>query len=284
MRAKLRISPMKNVVITGSTKGIGFGYAREFIKRGHNVFITGRDAADLSKALEALAKDAANGARAAGMPCDVAKADQVQAVWDKAAQTFGKVDIWINNAGFARTGVTLLQLTPAEIKTMIESNVIGTINGTQVAIRGMQNQKGGTLFNTLGGGHDGRVIPGMIGYGTTKRAVRYFTDSLIKELGKDSLVKVGMISPGVNITEGMLREVQAMPPAERKKALWPINVMGDYVETTTPWLVDQMLANVAAGETGKHIAWLTGGKLAGRFLTAGFKKRDLFARYGLSPA
>ncbi|MBL8628517.1 MAG: SDR family oxidoreductase [Rhodospirillaceae bacterium] len=275
---------MKNVVITGSTKGIGYGYAHEFVRRGHNVFITGRGADDLTKALNSLSKDAANGARVAGAPCDVADVNQVQAAWDQTTAMFGKIDIWINNAGFARTGVTLLQLAPDEMKTMIESNVIGTINGSQVAVRGMQAQNHGTLFNTLGGGHDGRVIPGMIGYGTTKRAVRYFTDSLIKELGKDSAVKVCMISPGVNITEGMLREVQAMPPAERKKALWPINVMGDYVETTTPWLVDQMLATVAAGESGKHIAWLTGGKIAGRFLTAGFKKRDLFARYGLSPA
>ncbi|MBL8643541.1 MAG: SDR family oxidoreductase [Rhodospirillaceae bacterium] len=275
---------MNNIVITGSTKGIGYGYAREFIKRGHNVFITGRDAGDLAKALEGLKGEATGGARADGLPCDVAKASEVQTVWDKAVSVFGKVDVWVNNAGFARTGVTLLQLTPDEMKTMIESNVIGTINGSQVAVKGMQAQSHGTLFNTLGGGHDGRVIPGMIGYGTTKRAVRYFTDSLIRELGKASSVKVNMLSPGVNITEGMLREVRALPPAARKKVLWPINVMGDYVETTTPWLVEQMLTAVAAGETGQHIAWLTGGKLMGRFLAAGFRKRDLFARYGLSAA
>ncbi len=273
---------MKNVIITGSTKGIGYGYAHEFIKRGHNVFITGRGENDLAKAVVSLNKDASGDARAVGAVCDVADLKQVQAVWDKAAAEFGKIDIWINNAGFARTGVTLLQLKPEEMKTMVESNVIGTINGSQVAVRGMQAQNHGTIFNTLGGGHDGRVIPGMIGYGTTKRAVRYFTDSLIKELGKESVVKVCMISPGVNITDGMLREVQALTPAERKKVLWPINVMGDYVETTTPWLVDQMLAAVAAGENAKHIAWLSGGKIAGRFLMASFKKRNLFERYGLS--
>lgn len=275
---------MKNVVITGSTKGIGFGYAREFLKRGHNVCITGRDSADLAKAIETLHKDAANGAKVIGQTCDVSDVGQVQAVWDKAAAALGKIDIWINNAGFARTGVTLLQLTPAEMKTMVETNVIGTINGSQVAVRGLLAQNHGTLFNTLGGGQDGRVIPGMIGYGTTKRAVRYFTDSLVKELGKTSAVKVCMISPGLNVTEGMLREMNSLSPAERKKALWPINVLGDYVETTTPWLVDQMLASVAAGDMGKNIAWMTGGKIMGRFLTASFKKRDLFARFGLSAA
>jgi NAD(P)-dependent dehydrogenase (short-subunit alcohol dehydrogenase family) len=217
------------------------------------------------------------------VPCDIADAAQVQAVWDQAAGAFGKIDIWVNNAGFARSGVSLLQHTPAEFKTMVESNVIGTINATQVAVRGMQKQGGGHIFNTLGGGSDGRVYPGMIGYSTTKRAVRYFTECLIKELGAGP-VRAGMISPGVNMSEGMLREMAALPELERKKAMWAINVMGDYVETTTPWLVDQMLAAVAAGVQGKKIAWMTGGKILGRFLLAPFKKRDLFARFGVSAA
>ena len=274
---------MSSVVITGSTKGIGFGYAREFLKRGHSVCITGRNATEVAQAVETLAKEAQGGARVIGVPCDVAVITQVQMVWDKAAADFGKVDIWINNAGFARTGVKLLQLTPAEMKTMVESNVIGTINGSQVAARGMKAQGQGALFNTLGGGHDGRVLPGMIGYGTTKRAIRYFTDSLVKEQ-KGGPVKVGMISPGVNISDGMIREMNALTPAERKKALWIMNVLGDQVQTTTPWLVDHMLAAVASGAHGKHIAWMTGAKLMGRFLMAGFKKRDLFSRFGLSAA
>ena len=273
---------MKNVVITGSTKGIGYGYAVEFAKRGCNVCITGRNDGDLNSALEALRNQFKGAVRVIGYACDVAKADRVQAVWDGAHRDFGSIDIWINNAGFARSGVTLLQLTPAEIKTMIDSNVIGTINGSQTALRGMAAQGHGHIYNTLGGGHDGRVVPGMIGYSTTKRAVRYFTDSLIDEL-KDSVVKVGKISPGVNISEGMIREVTALSPAERKRMLWPLNILGDYVETTTPWLVERILEDVAAGRSGTHIAWMTTGKLLGRILSAPFKKRDLFARFGLSP-
>jgi hypothetical protein len=111
--------------------------------------------------------------------------------------------------------------------------------------------------------------------------VKYFTECLVKELGAGP-VRVGMISPGVNISEGMLREMSALPAAARKKSMWVVNVMGDYVETTTPWLVDQMLAAAGAGVQGKKIAWMTGGKIMGRFLMAPFKKRDLFARFGLS--
>jgi NAD(P)-dependent dehydrogenase (short-subunit alcohol dehydrogenase family) len=274
---------MSNVVITGSTKGIGFGYAREFLKRGHNVCITGRHATEVAKAVETLNKAAPAGARAVGLACEVSDVAQVQALWNTTATAFGTVDIWVNNAGFARSGVSLLQHTPDEMKSMVESNVIGTINGTQVAVKGMQAQGHGHLFNTLGGGSDGRVYPGMIGYSTTKRAVRYFTEALIKELGKGP-VRAGMVSPGVNVSEGMLREMKALPEAERKKAMWVINVMGDHVETTTPWLVEQMLAAVANRAQGRKIAWMSGGKILGRFLMAGFKKRDLFARTDLSAA
>lgn len=274
---------MKNIVITGSTKGIGYGYALEFARRGCSVCITGRAEADLKAALDKLHADVKGAARVIGYVCDVAKAADVQTLWDKAHREFGAIDIWINNAGFARSGVKLLELTPAEIKTMVDSNVIGTINGCQVAVKGMTAQGHGHVYNTLGGGHDGRIVPGMIGYSTTKRAVRYFTDCLIDEL-KDSVVKIGKISPGVNISEGMIREVSALTVEQRKKMLWPINIIGDYVETTTPWLVEQVLADVARGKSGTQISWMTTGKLLGRFLSAPIKKRDLFARYGLSPA
>jgi NAD(P)-dependent dehydrogenase (short-subunit alcohol dehydrogenase family) len=274
---------MGNVVITGATKGIGLGYARAFLTRGHGVCITGRNATAVAKVVETLAKEAPAGVRVIGVPCDVSVIAQVQAVWDRAARELGRIDIWVNNAGFARTGVGFLAHTPGELRAMVDSNVIGTINATQVAVRGMQGQGGGHIFNTLGGGSDGRVYPGMIGYSTTKRAVRYFTECLAKELGVGP-VRVGTISPGVNITDGMLREMAALPPERRRQAIWAINVVGDHVETTTPWLVDRMLAAAAAGRQGARIAWMSGAKIMGRFLLAPFRKRDLLSRYGVTAA
>jgi NAD(P)-dependent dehydrogenase (short-subunit alcohol dehydrogenase family) len=274
---------MKNVVITGSTKGIGFGYAREFLKRGHRVCISGRSEADITAAIAKLQPECKDGARVVGFPCDMGKIADVEALWTQAAAALDGVDIWINNAGYARSGAGFLELTPAEMKTMVESNVIGTMNGSQVAMRGMTKQGHGHIFNTLGGGSDGRVVPGMIGYSTTKRAVRYFTDSLIDEV-EGTPVRVGKISPGINVTEGMIRELMALPAEARKRAAWPLNVLGDHVETTTPWLVDRMLADVAAGRSGTQISWMTGGKVMGRFLTAPFTKRDLFSKVELTSA
>ncbi|MDX2221279.1 MAG: SDR family NAD(P)-dependent oxidoreductase [Rhodospirillaceae bacterium] len=274
---------MKSIVITGSTKGIGFGYAAEFLKRGHNVCIAGRSQADVDTALGKLTTQAAHGARAIGRVCDVTQVDQVQALWEAAHRDFGAVDIWVNNAGFARSGPPFMGLTPDELRAMVDTNVIGTINGSQVAVRGMQAQGHGHIFNTLGGGSDGRVVPGMIGYSTTKRAVKYFTACMADEL-KGSTVKVGAISPGINVSDGMIRELMALPPAERKKAMWPINVLGDHVETTTPWIVDRVLADVAAGASGTRIVWMTGAKVMGRFLGTLVRKRDVMSRYGVPTA
>lgn len=268
----------KTAVVTGSTKGIGKGYAKEFLNRGINVVVAGRSQDSVDQALASLKDEARDGAQVVGAPCEMSHVDQVQALWDLAKKEFGNVDIWVNNAGFARTGVTLLQLTPEEIDTMVRGNVIGTINGCQVAVRGMTEQGHGHIYNTYGAGSDGRVLPGMIGYGTTKSAVRYFTESLIKEL-KGQPVKVGMISPGMNVTENMINQMKQVPPPVRPKVMKPINLLGDYVETTTPWIVERILAD---DEVGTHIKWLTTGKILKRLLTAKFNKRDLFARFDLS--
>ena len=108
----------KTVVVTGSTKGIGKGYAREFLNRGLNVVVSGRGQDAVDQTLLDLDGESADDAKATGRTCNVADVNQVQALWDFAKQNFGNVDIWINNAGFARTHVTLLQLTPEEIRIM----------------------------------------------------------------------------------------------------------------------------------------------------------------------
>jgi len=157
------------------------------------------------------------------------------------------------------------------------------MNSAQVAVAGMSAQpQGGKLFLTLGGGGaSGRVVPGMAVYSTTKRAVKYFADSLVKERrkAKDDRVLVGTISPGVNVTEGLLREMRALPEAERAKALRQLQFIGEHVSTTTPWIVERILA---ATKQGEDITWLTTGKLLRRGLGMMVgRKRDVLSRYAI---
>ena len=270
-----------SVVITGGTQGLGYGYAREFLRRGHRVLICGRDAPRVAEAVAKLQTECQAGPRVDGAVCDTANLAALQALWERAISRFGRVDIFINNAGYARTGASFVDNTPAEIEAMVRSNVIGSINAAQVAIAGMKKQGSGKLYLTLGGGGaSGRVVPGMSVYSTTKRAVKYFADTLVKELreAKRDPILVGTISPGVNITEGMLREFAGLTPEARNKALKQLNFIGDHVETTTAYIVSEILAN---NKQGHAISWLTGGRMLTRGLSMLFSKRDVLSRYGL---
>jgi len=260
-------------VITGSTKGIGFALAKYAVSAGHNVAIAGRGAADV----QAAASKLGGPGKAIGVATDVTDAAQVQALWDAAAKAFGRVDVWINNAGVANTTRPIVQITPADVRTMVTTNMLGTIHGSQVAARAMTAQGSGKIFNILGGGSDGEYFPGMGVYGATKRGLDYFTRALVKELA-GTPVLVGRVRPGVLLTEGMIREAKA-DPAAFAKSRKILNIIGDLPDTVAPHLVERMLAT---DRTGSKIAWLSGGKIAGRFLTASFKKRpDLFAIAGL---
>ena len=87
---------MKNVVITGSTRGIGYAMAKEFLKRGCRVALSGRGETLRKTAREELQ---ANEDRYCYVPCDVQKKSDPENLWSVAVEQFGSVDIWINNAG-----------------------------------------------------------------------------------------------------------------------------------------------------------------------------------------
>jgi len=276
----------QTIIITGSTQGLGFGYAREFLRRGHNVIVSGRDPSRVQSSIARLAAEfPGSEARIAGTACDVSRLSSVQALWDFGAVRFGHIDIWLNNAGFARTGAQFADNTADEIETMVRSNVIGSINAAQVAVAGFKRQAsgncgGGKLYLTLGGGGaSGRVVPGMTVYSTTKRAVKYLTDCLVRERNeeRDESMLIGTISPGINITEGLIREMRALPAERRAKALRQLSFIGEHVETTTSWIVERVLADK---KQGNDITWLTTGRMVGRVFSMLFgSRRNFLSRY-----
>lgn len=262
---------MVNAVVTGSTKGIGFALARELVSRGHAVMVTGRTQESVDDAVARLGE--LGRGRATGHALDVSDPDAVQGLWDAAVSELGRVDLWVNNAGVAYTMRTIDETTPDEIQTMVATNMLGTIYGSQVAVRGMRAAGGGRLFNVLGGGSDGRIRPGMGVYGATKRGLDGFTRALVKEVA-DSSVRVGQIRPGILITDGWLREAETNPESvsSQRKML---NILVDHVDDVAPYLVERMLASTKNGE---EISWLTTSRMMKKFMGS---KEDKLARYGL---
>lgn len=264
---------MSHIVVTGSTKGVGNALAREFLRRGHSVVVTGRGKAAVDEVVGKLAPEATGGARVLGRATDVTDIDDVQGLWDHAVDELGGVDLWVNNAGVAHTTAAIVDTTPADVRAMVSTNMLGTIFGSQVAVRGMLAQGGGQLFNVLGGGSDGRIRPNMGVYAATKRGLDMFTRALVKET-KDSGVRIGQVRPGMLITEGWLREAAVAPEqvASQRKIL---NILCDHVDEVAPHLVERMLAST---RTGEEIAWLTNARMMRKFMSP---KQDVLARYGL---
>ena len=116
-------------------------------------------------------------------------------------------------------------------------------------------------------------------YSATKSGIYLMTRYLIEE-NKDQNILIGMISPGMLITENWFEEQKELGDEEWQKIRPILNILCDHVETVTPWLTDEILSNTKGG---KRISWLSGGKMLQRFLSAKLlgRKRDLFSRYGL---
>lgn len=262
---------MKSIVITGSTRGIGYGLADNFLARGCQVTVNGRSAASVEKALQQLtAKHGSE--RVAGQAGDVTAAEDHQTVWETAVSHFGKVDIWINNAGVGHPMLNVWEMSPEMVDHVVDIDLKGVIFGSQVAISNMLQQGHGHLYNMEGFGSDGRTRAGLSLYGSTKSAVRFLSKSLTKEVA-DTPVKASTLSPGIVITEFITGQYEDDPQGlEDAKRIF--NILADKVETVTPWLVDNVLANE---KSGAHFAWLTPGKVAWRFMTARFNQRNLFA-------
>lgn len=261
---------MKSIVITGSTRGIGYGLAEAFLARGCRVTVNGRSPTTVSQTIQSLEQTYGSG-RVAGQAGDVSQVATHEMLWQTAVSHFSTVDIWINNAGVGHPMKMVWELPQTTINRVVDINIKGVIFGSQVAISRMAQQGHGHLYNMEGFGSNGRIRAGISVYGSSKSALRFLTRSLTAET-QNTPVKVSSLSPGIVITDFLSEQYQDDPAGfERAKRIF--NILGEKVETVTPWLADKVLNN---NQSGASFEWLTPGKVTWKFLTARFNKRDLF--------
>ncbi|MBX3226196.1 MAG: SDR family oxidoreductase [Labilithrix sp.] len=267
------------VVVTGSTKGLGLGLVRALVARGANVVVSGRKDADVASVCAELGDDKAH-----GRACDVSRYDDVRALWGSARERFGRVDVWVNNAGTSNAQRPFVELPPSDIAAVVGTNLAGMMNGSRVALEGMLAQAPhdgfhglrGAVYNMEGFGADGARQRGMALYGSTKTALRYFTRSLVDET-RDSGVVVGTTSPGIVVTELLTGVYERGEPELWRSKRRLFNFIADPVETVAPWLARRILDNT---RPGAHLAWMTVLKGALRFFRPKYWRRDLFAKGG----
>ncbi len=260
----------KSIVITGSTRGIGYCMADAFLERGCSVTISGRRQESVDEATAKLSVKH-NGEQIYAVACDVTDFIQVERLWGSAKDHFDTIDIWINNAGMAVPMMKFWELTPAQYEEVVQTNVIGTMYGSRVALAGMLAQGGGALYNLEGFGASGRRMKGMTLYGSTKASVHFINKSLAQEVEHTAVI-TGAIAPGMVITDMITRQFEGREQ-ELEDSKRILNIIAEKAETVAPVLVDKILKNQVNGVT---IAYSSSARMMLKFLTAPFNKRDLF--------
>ncbi|MGA2613684.1 MAG: SDR family oxidoreductase [Spirochaetia bacterium] len=256
------------VVITGSTRGLGFRMAQEFLSHSCAVLISGRTEDAVQAALALLKKDVPE-ANVYGFPCDTRDASQVQALWDQAEKRLGKVDHWINNAGIGQPIRSIWDVSPDVVEDVFRTNVLGVLSGARVAMRGMMQRNSGSIWFMEGHGSDGSIRRGLSVYGASKRALRYVARALAVE-AKGTGILVGALSPGIMVTDFTMRQLDRTNREEWERTKRVFNILADKPETVAVFLVPRILA---ARKSGMFIAWLKNTKIMWRFMTAGITKR-----------
>jgi 3-oxoacyl-[acyl-carrier protein] reductase len=186
----------KVAVVTGASKGIGAGIAKEFGDAGAAVIVNyASSKTDADKVVNEITK---RGGKAVAVQGSVTKKDDVEKLFAAAEKAFGKLDILVNNAGVYEF-VPLEDVTEQQFHKMFDTNVLGMLLATQEALKHF-NAEGGSIVN-IGSLASSLTPPTAVVYNATKGAVDAITRTLAKELGPRK-IRVNSINPGMVITEG----------------------------------------------------------------------------------
>ena len=185
----------KVALVTGGSRGIGAAIAKRLAKDGASVAIT--YAKDANAAIAVMKAIEGNGGKALAIHADAADVEAVKAAVEKTVETFGRLDVLVNNAGTA-IPKTFEETTLEEMNRVIDVNVRGVFIATQAALKHMKS--GGRIIS-IGSAVGERVAaPGLVPYAGTKGAVKMFTQALAREIGNRGIT-VNNVQPGPIDTE-----------------------------------------------------------------------------------
>ncbi|UQI44790.1 SDR family oxidoreductase [Streptomyces sp. HU2014] len=243
----------KVALVTGASRGIGYGIAEALVARGDRVVITGRDEESLKRAAEALGPD-----RVLGVPGKAHDEAHQAAAVERAMDAFGRIDYLVNNAGTNPVFGPIAELDLAVARKVFETNVISALGFAQRTWRAWQKENGGAIVNIASVAGLG-ASPFVGAYGISKAAMVNLSLQLAHEMAPG--VRVNSIAPAVVKTkfaaalyEGREAEVVAS---------YPLGRLG----------VPEDIGGAAAFLLSDAAAWITGQTLVvdgGIFLNAGF--------------
>lgn len=216
----------RTVLITGASRGIGAAAARAFAAAGANVALLSRSTGDIADLAGEI------GETALAIPCDVASWLDVARAVDATVETFGSLDVVINNAGIIDPIGPLCDVDVEGWNAVIDVNVKGVFHGIRAALPIMLAQGSGTLI-TISSGAAHRALPGWSAYCTSKAAAKMLTEATHAEHGET--LRVMGLSPGTVATQ-MQRDIKASGVGPVAQLAWEDHIPPEWVADTLVWM------------------------------------------------
>lgn len=187
----------KVALITGASRGLGAGLAERFIEHGLRVAVCARTQPKIE----------GDSAKILSVAADVTDAEAMQQLCDTAVERFGRIDLWINNAGLLAPIGPLRDNDPVEFARHIQVNVVGVFNGSRAFIRHLRQRGGDGVLLNISSGAARNAYAGWSAYCAGKAAVDRMSESIALEEA-DSGLRVHAVAPGIIDTDmqAMIRD------------------------------------------------------------------------------
>ncbi len=207
----------KIVVITGSSRGIGKAIAQACARSGASVVVSSRNSSSLSKCVDEMRRE---GLTVKGYTADVSREGDIERLFQNSQKEFGRIDVWVNNAGISGGYRTLQSMSAGEIREVIDTNLMSTFLACQLLIPYFISAGGGTIINMSGRGGHGNPSPYQTPYGASKAAITSLTRSLAAE-NKGKPISINCLFPGMVETD-IYQDVKTCPETEPKMGIMPV--------------------------------------------------------------
>ncbi|WP_187431945.1 putative oxidoreductase [Roseobacter fucihabitans] len=217
----------KTVLITGASRGIGAEAARVFARAGANVALVARGQGDIADLAGEI------GDKALAIPCNVANAREVAAAVDATVETFGALDVLINNAGVIEPIAHLSEADMDAWGDVIDINLKGVFYGMRAVVPVMKAQGGGSVLTISSGAAHGPV-EAWSHYCASKAAVNMLTRCLDKEEAAHGIRAIGL-SPGTVATQ-MQREIKTSGINPVSQLDWDVHIPADWPARALLWM------------------------------------------------